>query len=60
MGIFLKRIFDLLVSLLAMILLLPVFAVIVIAIKLGSKGPVIFTQVRAGKNAEWTRLLVTQ
>ena len=44
-----KRIFDLLISLPAVIVLLPVFTVIVIAIKLTSKGPVIFKQERAGK-----------
>ncbi len=43
------RIFDLLISLPAVIVLLPVFTVIVIAIKLTSKGPVIFKQERAGK-----------
>ncbi len=51
MGIFLKRIFDLLVSLPAGILLLPVFSVIAIAIRLTSKGPAIFRQVRQAKMA---------
>jgi len=45
-----KRIFDLLVTLPAVLLLLPVFGVIVIAIKLSGKGPAIFKQARAGKN----------
>ena len=49
MRVSLKRIFDLLISLPAVIVLLPVFTVIVIAIKLTSKGPVIFKQERAGK-----------
>jgi len=52
MGKLLKRIFDLLISLPAIIILLPVFAVIVIAIKLTSKGPAIFKQERAGKGGE--------
>jgi lipopolysaccharide/colanic/teichoic acid biosynthesis glycosyltransferase len=44
-----KRILDLLISLLAIVILLPVFAAIAIAIKVSSKGPVIFKQERAGK-----------
>ena len=47
-----KRIFDLLISLPMVVLLLPVFVVIVIAIKLTSKGSVIFKQERAGKNGK--------
>lgn len=45
-----KRIFDLLVSSLALILLLPVFAVVAIAIKWEDPGPVLFTQLRYGRN----------
>ena len=45
-----KRIFDIAVSLPAMSLLLPVFAVIVIVIRVSSKGPAIFRQERAGKD----------
>lgn len=44
----LKRIFDFLVALPAIIILLPVFIVIFIAVKLTSKGPAIFKQERAG------------
>ena len=47
-----KRLLDTASSLLAMILLLPVFAVIIAAIKLSSKGPAIFRQERAGKNGK--------
>jgi len=47
-----KRILDIAISLLAIMLLLPVFALIVIAIKLTSKGPAIFKQQRAGKDGE--------
>lgn len=39
-----------LISLLAIILLLPVFAVIIIAIRVSSKGPAVFKQERAGKD----------
>jgi lipopolysaccharide/colanic/teichoic acid biosynthesis glycosyltransferase len=45
-----KRIFDIGISLLAIVILSPVFAVIIAAIKLGSRGPAIFRQERAGKN----------
>ena len=39
-------------SLLAILVLLPAFAIIIIAIKLGSKGPAVFRQIRAGKNGK--------
>ena len=43
-----KRFCDFTVSLVALIVLSPVFAVVAIAIKLDSKGPVIFKQERLG------------
>ena len=43
-----KRIFDLAVTLAAMPILLPVMAVVAIAIKLDSPGPVLFRQQRLG------------
>jgi hypothetical protein len=46
---FVKRIFDIVILLPVVTILLPVFVVIAIAIKLSSKGPVIFKQERAGK-----------
>jgi undecaprenyl phosphate N,N'-diacetylbacillosamine 1-phosphate transferase len=49
---FIKRIFDIVILLPVATILLPVFVVIAIAIKLSSKGPVIFKQERAGKNGE--------
>ncbi len=45
-----KRIFDLIVSTIALVLLAPVFLGIAIAIKLESKGPVFFRQRRVGLN----------
>lgn len=45
-----KRIFDILVSGIALIVLLPIFTIIGIFIKLDSKGPVFFIQKRAGKD----------
>ena len=43
-----KRVIDLALSLIAMVLLSPVFLVIILAIKLESKGPVFFRQKRIG------------
>jgi lipopolysaccharide/colanic/teichoic acid biosynthesis glycosyltransferase len=49
---FIKRLLDILISLLVILILLPVFAVIITAIKLSSRGPAIFRQARAGKNGK--------
>ncbi len=46
LSLVLKRIFDILVSLVLLIILSPVFLCLAIAIKLTSKGPVFFRQVR--------------
>ena len=46
----LKRIFDITLSLLGLILLLPFMLIIAIFIKLDSKGPVFFKQLRVTKN----------
>lgn len=45
-----KRIFDLLFSIVAIVLLSPVLLALVILVKLTSKGPVIFSQRRIGKD----------
>ncbi|MBR5782434.1 MAG: sugar transferase [Bacteroidales bacterium] len=45
-----KRIFDIIASGLGLVVLLPVFLLISIWIKLDSKGPVFYRQVRVGKN----------
>lgn len=47
-----KRLFDLVVSGLSLILLSPVFLIIALAVKLDSKGKVIFKQERIGKNGK--------
>ena len=47
---FIKRLLDILVSLPAILMLLPVFVIIIAAIKLGSRGPAIFRQTRAGRD----------
>ena len=46
----LKRIFDTTLSLLGLIILLPFMLIIAILIKLDSKGPVFFKQIRVTKN----------
>lgn len=45
-----KKLFDLILALILTILLSPLMLIISIMIKLDSKGPVIFKQIRSGKN----------
>lgn len=45
-SLFLKRVFDVIVSLILLVILLPVFIILGIAIKIDSKGPVFFRQER--------------
>ncbi len=47
---FLKRFFDILLCSIALIVLIPVWLIIAIAIKCDSKGPVLFAQERRTKN----------
>ena len=51
-GIVLKRIIDVVISGIGLIILFPIFVIIGILIKLDSKGPVFFTQERAGKDGK--------
>ena len=48
MYIKIKRLFDIILSLLGLIIFSPVFLVIIIAIKIDSEGPAIFKQKRIG------------
>jgi len=57
LQIILKRGFDIIFSLLGLIVLLPAFLVIATAIKLDSNGPVFFRQVRVGKNGKEFKIL---
>ena len=52
MRVLLKRLVDIVVSLMLVVILLPVFAVIVIAIRISSKGSAVFKQQRAGKDGK--------
>lgn len=47
-----KRVIDILIALVSMVILSPVLVVIWITIKLSSEGPGIFKQQRAGKNSK--------
>ena len=52
-----KRIFDLLLTLPAILLLLPVLAAIALWVWLDSKGPILFRQARMGRDGELFDLL---
>lgn len=54
---FFKRVFDLLVSVIGIILLLPLFMVITILIKMDSRGTILFIQERFGKGGKKFKLL---
>ena len=51
-GIALKRIIDVVIGGIGLIILFPIFVVIGVLIKLDSKGPVFFVQKRAGKDGK--------
>ena len=54
---FFKRVFDFLLSFLAIIVLAIPMLIIALAIKIDSKGPVFFTQKRVGKNKKLFTIL---
>jgi Undecaprenyl-phosphate glucose phosphotransferase len=56
-NIMLKRVFDVVGAVLGLILLSPLFALVAIAIKLDSKGPVFFLQRRFGFNQQSFRIV---
>ena len=53
---FLKRAFDLAASIVGLLVLLPLFAAVATGIKLESRGPVFFRQVRRGANGSTFRI----
>ena len=55
-GFYIKRIFDVIISLISLIILFPVFIISAILIKLDSKGPVFFRQKRVGRNSKIFRI----
>lgn len=52
----LKRLFDLVVSFVALLVLLPFFVLLAIAIKIDSDGPVFYRGVRVGRNGKPFRI----
>jgi len=52
-----KRLFDFILALIGLILLSPLFLIIIISIKLDSKGPVFFKQKRVGVNKSHFNIL---
>lgn len=51
-----KRIFDIVFSIIGLVLFFPLFIGVAILIKLNSRGPVFFTQIRIGQNFKPFRL----
>ena len=47
-----KRIFDIMASAIALVLLIPIYIILAISVKMSSKGPIFFTQERVGKNRQ--------
>lgn len=52
-----KRIFDFVFSLFGIILILPILILVAVLIKLNSKGPVFYKQIRVGKNGKDFKIL---
>lgn len=55
-GLFFKRVFDIAVSLVLLLLLSPIFLILAIAIKIDSPGPVFYRQVRVTAGAKEFRI----
>jgi len=53
----LKRLFDILISFLSLIFLIPVFVIIALLIVFDSKGGIFYSQLRVGKNQKDFKLL---
>lgn len=51
-GLVVKRLLDLSVSILTLVILSPLFLIVAVAIKLDSAGPVFYTQQRVGKDGK--------
>lgn len=56
LSLFAKRVFDIAVSLVLLVILAPFFLVLAIAIKIDSKGPVFYRQVRVTQYGERFRI----
>ena len=54
---FFKRLIDLLLSFLAIVVLIPVWVILAVAIFISDPGPIFFTQKRIGKNKKIFKIL---
>jgi exopolysaccharide biosynthesis polyprenyl glycosylphosphotransferase len=52
-NLIMKRIVDIALSLIGLVAVLPVFLIVALAIKIDSRGPVFFKQLRVGKNGSF-------
>ena len=52
-----KRLIDIILSFIGMVILSPVFLILIIAIKLDSKGPILFKQKRVGIHKSYFHIL---
>jgi O-antigen biosynthesis protein WbqP len=59
MGMYMKmkRLIDIILSLIGLIVLSPIFLILIIAIKIDSRGPVLFKQKRVGINKTYFNIL---
>lgn len=56
-NLFVKRLIDLLGSLIGMVIVFPIFIIIALSVKLTSKGPIFFKQERLGKNGRVFKII---
>lgn len=56
-SLYMKRVFDIIVSLMSMILLLPVLFIITLSIKRDTKGPILFHQIRVTQYEKTFKIL---
>ena len=52
-----KRIFDVALSALGLVLIAPLLGVVALAVRLTSPGPILYRQIRVGQNGRWFELL---
>lgn len=57
MYLIIKRAIDIVLSLIGLILLSPIFLIIIVAIKIDSKGPILFKQKRVGMHKKYFNIL---
>ncbi len=57
LQLIMKRMFDLVVTLLSMPIILPVMILVALAVKLDSPGPIFFAQERVGKNKRLFKMI---